>query len=150
MKGRDRSAIGKQNKQRGSKFEREVAEKLTKAFFETDVVFVRTPRSGAYGRSDTRQVGDIIPTIPDLRQPMKRKFYDFKVLGQTIAIEAKNRNQLPIHEFHEKLKSECSSNAVPVVAFRKTGTSQIFVSMTIEDWAYWLQQLHDNIGETAK
>jgi hypothetical protein len=143
MMKRSASAIGRQNKQRGNAFEREVAEKLTKAFHESDIVFSRTPRSGAYGNTDTRQAGDIIPTIPDLRQPMKRRFYDFRVLGQTIAIEAKNRGQLPIHEFFTKLKSEIPSDAVPIVIFRKTGTSQILVSMTIEDWAYWLQQLHD-------
>jgi len=145
MKKRSASAIGKANKARGAAFEREVADKLTKAFFESNVKFVRTPRSGAFGRTDTRQVGDIMPTLPDPRQPMKRRFYDLKIMGQTLAIEVKNRHQLPIHEFYEKLKSEASSESYPVIAFRKTGTSQTFVAMTIEDWAYWLQKLHDNV-----
>jgi len=147
MKKRSASAIGKANKARGSAFEREVADKLTKAFFESDVQFVRTPRSGAYGRTDTRQSGDIMPTLPDMKQPMKRRFYEMKILGQSLVIEAKNRHQLPIHEFYDKLKTEASSESFPVIAFRKTGTSQTFVAMTIEDWAYWLQKLHDKDKE---
>lgn len=115
-KKRTRSQIGRNNKAKGSSFERQVAKKLTN-WWGGDGDFHRTPASGAlHWKDDKRVSGDIVPpensTFPF---SVECKNYDDVTLYQLIT----NTGKFP------KFWSQCTSDAaefkkVPMLVFKRT------------------------------
>lgn len=108
---------GKRNKNKGSNFERKIANKLKEKY---QVDFVRTPLSGGFSKTGDTFKGDI--SVSDDNLEMK------------LHIECKNSINWNLKSWIEQAEKDCPSDRKIAVVFHKNNTNKDYVCLNLDDF----------------
>ena len=115
-----RSRLGRRSRNKGSSYERIIARKFKEKY---NAELMRTPQSGGFAKNNARAGdfrGDIVPvddTI-DLR----------------LHIEAKNQKNWSLPSWLKQAEEDCPEGKIPCIIFHKHGTSQEYVTLSLDDF----------------
>ena len=105
MKSEIKVKMGKNNRNKGANYEREIAKHFSDIYPELDLK--RTPQSGGFAKSSTNSV--IKGDISNLNEEM-----DFN-----LHIECKNQKSLALFKWYDQAREECPQGKTPIVIFKK-------------------------------
>lgn len=109
---------GRRSRAKGSSFERTVAKKF-KEYYNADLM--RTPQSGGFAKNSAKADdfrGDIVPVD--------------KNIDLTIHVECKNAKTWSLPAWLKQAESDCPEGRYPVVIFHKHGTSEDYITLSLE------------------
>lgn len=115
-----KSQLGKRSRNKGSKFERDIAKKFESNY---GVEMVRTPQSGGFAKNKTSAIGfrgDIVPANTDV--------------DGTLHIECKNTKTWSLPAWLKQAEEDCPDGKIASVIFHKHGTSMDYITLSLDDF----------------
>jgi hypothetical protein len=111
---------GKRSRNKGSSYEREIAEKFRVSY---NAELMRTPQSGGFAKKSEKAEdfrGDIVPVD--------------KSINLNLHIECKNQKAWALPAWITQAESDCPKSKHPVIVFHKHQTSKDYVCLSLEDF----------------
>lgn len=121
-----RKRRGKNARNKGSNFEREVAKRFQEKY---GIELKRTPQSGGFAKQSHKADdfrGDI--TLVD------------NLLDFLLHIECKNQKALSIPKWLKQAEQDCPNGKIPLVIFHQHGTSNNYVTLSLESFFHLVEK----------
>lgn len=113
-----KSRRGRNAKQKGAEYEREIAKKFSERY---GIQLVRTPQSGGFAKNLTDDFrGDILPSD--------------KSVKLKVHIECKNQKKWNLPIWLDQSENDAVKDKIPLVIFKKFYSSKNYVTISLEDF----------------